>query len=406
MGWKMARQLNRLSARAVQTTKKPGRHSDGGGLYLVVDDSGAKRWVFMFRRGRLREMGIGSLTSVSLAEAREKSAGCRRVLAQGGDPIAERKGSRGKVPLFGEFADQFIEMRRASWRSEKHRSQWAMALRVHAAPLRRKPVDTIETEDVLRTLKPLWSTKHETASRLRSRIEMVLDAARVAGHRTGENPARWRGHLDHVLPRGLRKLTKRHHAAMPYRQVPAFLKALAERPAVSSLVLEFIFLTAARAGEATGATWGEIDLDEKVWTLPRERMKAFNEHRVPLSSRALAILAEAKQLHGVGKFVFPGRDPQKPPSTAGLEEALHRIEVGVTIHGFRSSFRDWAGDATHFPREVAEAALAHRTGDETEEAYRRSDALEKRRELMDAWARFCSGGSGGKVVQLADRREA
>lgn len=394
----MARQIDRLNARKVATISKPGRHADGGGLYLVVEPNGAKRWAFLFRRqGRLREMGLGGLNSVPLATAREFAADCRKVVATGGDPIADRKAVGSEAPTFGSLADQFLETKGSGWRNEKHRAQWKMTLTRYAAPLRKHRVDAIATEDILAVLKPVWTEKPETASRLRGRIEQVLDAARAAGHRSGENPARWKGHLDQLLSKR-QKLTRGHHKALAFRDVPAFVATLRERPAIAARALEFLILTAARSGEALGARWSEVDLDAKVWTVPKERMKADREHRVPLSERALEILAEVKKL-GSADLVFPGERPRKPLSNTSMLMLLRRMKMDITAHGFRSSFRDWAGDATTFSREVAEAALAHVVGDDTEQAYRRSDALAKRRKLMDAWARFC-GAKPAKVVQL------
>ena len=390
----MARTLNRLtdgkvSSRVRQTEEdkglKPGRHADGGGLYLVVEKSGAKRWSFLYRQnGRLREMGLGGLVNVPLADARGKAAEARRILgdrANRGDPIAEFKRVSGTVPTFGDFADKFIHAKGPGWRNEKHRAQWKMTLTEYAAPLRRKLVNEITTEDVLSVLKTLWADKPETAARLRGRIERVLDAARAAGHRAGENPARWRGHLDHLLSKR-QKLTRGHHAAMTYVDVPAFLARLRERPAVAALALEFLILTAARTGEVLGAKWGEIDIEARLWTVPAERMKSNREHRVPLTERSFDILAGAKKLE-TDDYVFPGQRRGRPLSNMSMEMLLRRMGVDVTVHGFRSAFRDWCGDKTTFPREVAEAALAHKISDETEAAYRRSDALEKRRRLMD-----------------------
>jgi integrase len=263
-------------------------------------------------------------------------------------------------------------------------------------PLRAKTVDTIATDDVLAVLKPIWTTKAETASRVRGRIEKVLDAAKAKGFREGENPARWRGHLDHLLP-GPSKLTRGHHAAMPYEDVAGFVAELREREATAALALEFCILTAARSGEVLGARWSEIDRDKKIWTVPATRMKAGREHRVPLPGRALAVvgqLAEAKQ----GDFVFPGQRRDKPLSNKAMDRVLRRVGTDVTVHGFRSSFRDWAGNETGYPRELIETALAHVIGDRAEQAYRRSDALERRRDLMTAWESYCTADPTPKVV--------
>ena len=402
----MPRLLNRLTDRAINSTKiTPGRHADGGGLYLVVDRPGgkdaAKRWVFLYRKdGRLREMGLGGLLNVPLTRARAEAEKWRLVLgdrANRGDPIAERKRASGGIPTFGDFADKFIDAKEAGWRNDKHRAQWRMTLTEYAASLRKKPINDIATEDVLSVLKPIWTEKPETAARLRGRIERVLDAARAAGHRTGENPARWRGHLDQLLAKR-QKLSRGHHAAMPYDEVPAFVVGLRDRP-IAARALEFCILTACRTGEVIAARWDEIDFDLKLWIVPAARTKAAREHRVPLSGRALAILREM-ETGRTGEYVFPGQRPRRPLSNMAFEMLLRRIDSPYTAHGFRSSFRDWAGDKTTFPREVAEAALAHAIGNETEAAYRRSDALEKRRKLMDAWAAFCVSAPGGKVVPL------
>jgi integrase len=397
----MARQVSKLSARTVATLTKPGRHSDGGGLYLVIERSGSKRWAFLFRQnGRLREMGLGGTSSISLAKARELAADCRQTVTLGDDPIAIRKRAAGAIPTFGEFADKFIADKEHGWRNAKHRAQWRMTLETYAAALRRLQIDAIATEDVLKILRPLWSAKPETAARLRGRIEQVLDAARAAGHRNGENPARWRGHLDKLLPKRA-KLTRGHHAALPYAEIPTFVARLREQSGAAAVALEFTILTAARSGEALGARWPEIDLAEKLWTVPAARMKGSREHRVPLSDRARAVLAKARKLQ-TDDYVFPGRKRGRPLSGMSMEMLLRRMKVeSATVHGFRSSFRDWTGDNTSFPREVAEAALAHAIGDETEAAYRRSDALAKRRKLMDAWAAYCEPKAASNVVGLA-----
>lgn len=386
---------------------KPGRHGDGGGLYLVVDKSGAKRWVFLYRRdATLREMGLGGLKSVTLARARELAGEARANLQAGIDPIAAKNSAPVTVPTFGEEANDFIEAMKPQFRNAKHIAQWEMTLRDYAAPLRPKRVDQITTADVLEVLKPYWLTKPETASRLRGRIERVLDAAKAKGHRSGENPALWRGHLDKLLPKR-RKLTRGHHAAMPYEDVPAFVAELRQREAMAARALEFTILTAARSGETFGATWKEIDLEAALWLVPAKRMKAGREHRVPLTPRAVEILTELANLGTEpDAYVFPGQKEGRPLSVMAMEMILRRMKVDVTVHGFRSAFRDWAGEETSFPREVAEAALAHVVGDETERAYRRGDALEKRRKLMAAWASFCEPKKPGNVLELKRAKQA
>ncbi len=394
----MARQLHTLSARTVATLTKPGRHSDGGGLYLNIAPSGARSWVFMWKvASKRREMGLGSLRDVPLAKARQRAAEARQQLADGLDPLTSR--DKPKVMTFGEAADALIESMSSSWRNEKHRAQWKMTLTAYCEPLRAKPVSEIGTEDVLKVLQPLWSAKPETASRLRGRIERVFDFARMRGQRTGENPARWRGHLDAVLPKRA-KLTRGHHKAMPFDDVPKFVEALREREGMAARALEFAILTAARSGEVFGARWDEFDLEARIWTVPAARMKASRQHRVPLSARAVEILREMQQ-NRLSDLVFPGVKAGRPLSVMALEMVLRRMKVDATVHGFRSAFRDWAGERTSFPREVAEAALAHLVGDAVERAYRRGDALEKRRRLMDAWAGFLGQGSSSNVVLLS-----
>ena len=396
--------MGKLTARKVETAK-PGKHGDGAGLQLVVSATGARKWVLRFMRdGKAREMGLGSFPAVSLAEARDKALSERKLASNGLDPITERNRRAqmaAAVPTFGEVSDDYIAAHAANWRNAKHRDQWRMTMKTYAEPLRAKPVDQVATADVLAVLKPLWQEKPETASRLRGRIELVLDAARARGH-IGEglgNPARWRGHLDKLLP-ARSKLSRGHHAALDYSALPAFMSDLRGRRTVSSLCLEFTILTAARSGEALGARWSEIDEKAKVWTIPAERMKAAREHRVPLADRALAILAEMK-LARVSDFVFPGRQGDSPLSVMALEMVLRRMGVDVTVHGFRSAFRDWAGNETHFARELAEHALAHALGDKSEQAYRRGDALEKRRPLMSAWAAYCELPEvAGNVIPL------
>lgn len=397
----MVGQLHKLTALKVKRLKEIGYHNDGGGLYLCIGNDGRRRWIFRYRdrqTKKLRDMGLGSAADVSLADAREKAATARSQLIQGFDPIARRQETIGRaVPTFGELADQHIAKMGANWRNPKHRAQWEMTLRIHAKPLRDKRVNAITTADVLKVLGPIWRTIPETASRVRGRIENVLDAAKVQGHRTGENPAAWRGHLKLVLP-ARSKLTRGHHAAMAIDDVPAFMKALRVRPEVSARCLEFTILTAARSGEALGATWDEIDLVDRVWTVPGQRMKAVKAHRVPLSDRALAILGMMETMK-VGKYVFPGQRRGRPLSVMALEMVLRRMKIeGATVHGFRSSFRDWAGNRTNFPRELAEHALAHAIGDKAEQAYRREDALERRRPLMTMWSEFCAKAVGGEVI--------
>ena len=392
----MARAVNKLTALTVQRAKDPGRYGDGAGLYLVIDPGGSRRWMMLFRQGgRQREMGLGSAAVVSLADARKRRDETHRLIAEGRAPIAERKRpdpSTAKAVTFGAFADALVPELVKGFSNPKHRAQWTSTLNTYAAPLRSKPVTDITTDDVLAVLTPIWTTKSETASRVRGRIEKVLDAAKAKGLRTGENPARLRGHLDNLLPKR-RKLTRGHHTALPFADVPAFVVTLRERTGISAVALEFTILTAARVSEVLECPWSEIDLKAKVWTVPPARMmKAGREHRVPLSPRALEILAEMAKLRR-GDLVFPSFKADKPMSDMALSALYKRMGVKATTHGFRSSFRDWAGETTTFPREVAELALSHTIGDEMERAYRRGDALEKRRALMDAWATFVTSGA-------------
>lgn len=389
----MARGLNKLTARQAATLA-PGMHSDGGGLYLRVRPNGARSWIFISTvGGQRRERGLGTLRSVSLAEAREKAAALRQAVSEG---TALTSGDSRKMPAvpvaapsFGRFADQLINDIGAGFRNAKHRAQWRSTLATHAAPLRPKSVDEISTDDVVAVLKPLWLTVPETASRLRGRIERVLDAAKAKGYRTGDNPARWRGHLSLLLPKR-QTLSRGHYAALPFDQIATFVAALQGRPAMAARALEFTILTAARTGEVRGARWGEIDLDQAIWTVPAERMKAGRVHRVPLSSRAVEILQAIRPREvAPDAHVFKG-ERSAMLSNMAMAMLLRRMgHDSITVHGFRSTFRDWAGEVTAFPRDVVEMALAHCIESKVERAYRRGDAFEKRRELMTAWADFC-----------------
>lgn len=364
----MPRGIDKLSALTVARTREPGRYGDGGSLYLIIDLSGARRWLMIFRHGgRQREMGLGSAGVVTLADARRKRDEVRRSLADGRDPIAERRGTNAaskKAVTFGGFVDGLVPELAKGFRNAKHAAQWTSTLATYAAPLRSKPLDEITTDDVLAVLRPIWTTKAETASRVRGRIEHILDAAKSRGLRAGENPARWRGNLQHLLPKR-RNLTRGHHRAMPYADVPAFVAELSARKAASSLALELLILTVARVGEIVGMAWDEVDLTAKVWIVPAARMKAERDHRVPLCDRSVAILTEMVAFRR-GPFVFDGHRANKHMSTGAFDALLERMKVRYTAHGFRSSFRDWAGDCTEFPREVAEAALAHAVGNKAE----------------------------------------
>jgi integrase len=385
--------MPKLTTKSVAAAR-PGRHGDGAGLWLEVSPRGNRRWVYRFSFAkRVTEMSLGSAATMTLAEARIAANDARKLIAAGINPIEARRKAKEPLPstpTFGECALALIASKESGWRNAKHRQQWRMTLATYAKPLWNKPVDSIDVAGVLECLQAIWQAKPETASRVRGRIEGVLDSARVKGLRGGDNPARWKGNLDKLLPPP-KKLSRGHHAAMAYAGVPAFLTRLRKRQSIAALALEFLILTAARSSEVLKATWPEVDLAAKIWVVPRERMKAGREHRVPLVGPALAILerlAEAK----TGEFIFSGQRPANPLSTMALAMVLRRMKAeDVTVHGFRSAFCDWAGDCTHFPRELAEAALAHVAGDATELAYRRSDALERRRELMAEWAEYLDG---------------
>lgn len=397
------RTLNKLDPRTATTIKTPGRHSDGGGLYLSIDPTGRRRWVFMYTRdGKRTELGLGGGRDLSLANARKEAGTLRAILVSGGDPRSARE--KQERQTFGECADAYVEAMRPSWRNAKHAAQWAMTLTKYAAPIRSRMVETIATNDILEVLQTRWQRTPETAERLRGRIENVLDAAKAKGLRTGENPARWRGHLDQLLPMRQR-LSRGHHAALPYAEVPAFMADLRAREATAARALEFAILTAARSGEVLGATWAEVDLDAAVWTVPAARMKAGCGHRVPLSARTMELLRglEAARDAATAKPsdpVFPSTKGHKPLSSMAMAMLLRRMASAVTAHGFRSAFRDWASEITGFPHEVCEMALAHTIGNKAEAAYRRGDLFHKRRGLMDAWASYCAEDAGS-VVRLA-----
>lgn len=405
----MAKSINKLTARQVETLSAPGRHADGGNLYLSISSNGGRRWVFLYRWcGRQREMGLGSAArgGVALVEARRLAKEARDQLLGGMDPLEAKKAVRQSsiaVPTFGEVADELIESMQSGWRNPKHAAQWGYTLGELAKPLRSKPVNQIVTEDVLRVLKPLWQDIPETASRLRGRMEAVLNAAKAKGHRSGENPARWRGHLDQLLPKRQR-LTRGHHAALPYDRIPEFISKLrTHNQPIAGLALEFTILTAARTSEVLNARWSEIDLDKNMWEVPAERMKGGRPHRVPLSDRAKVILRELLPLK-TSEYVFPSNRRNHPLSSMAMTMHLRRMNYDkITVHGFRSSFRDWASEATSFPHEICEMALAHVIDNKAEAAYRRGDLFEKRRKLMAAWASYCEPRVSGKIIRMAKR---
>lgn len=395
---------NALTPIAVKNAKA-GRHADGGGLHLLVKPSGARSWVYRFMlNGKARDVGIGAAGhgGMTLADARDKASALRLKVKAGIDPLEERNREAAEAlaaaqaakvagTTFRDVADAYIAANEESWRNPKHRQQWRNTLEGYVYPIIGElPVADVGTPHVLKILEPIWKGKAETASRVRGRIETVLDSAKARGYREGENPARWRGHLAQILPARTR-LSRGHHRAMPYEGVPAFVHALRGREAVAALALEFTILTAARTGEVLGAGWSEVDLDKALWTVPAERMKAGKEHRVPLSPRAVAIL---KSLQPLGsKWLFPGTKGGKLSGMA-MAMLMRRMKVGATVHGFRSAFRDWAAECTGYAHEVAEMALAHTIENKVERAYRRGDLFEKRRRLMDDWTAYCARGEG------------
>lgn len=382
-----------LSAQKVKTAG-PGRHGDGRGLFLYVKPSGARSWVLRYQvQGRRRDLGLGAFPDVSLAMARERASEARRLIAEGEDPIAKKHQAKPKT--FKDAALELIESKRPGWKSAKHAAQWTSTLETYAfAKIGRLQVAKIQTADVIACLTPIWSDKPETANRVRQRIEAVIDYASALGIREGDNPARWRGHLDNLLPKPTKVKAVKHHPAMPHAEIADFIADLSDRSGVAARALGFTILTAARSGETRGMTWAEVDLENGVWTIPAERMKAGKEHRVPLTPQAIAYLGPRGD---DAQLVFESETkPGKTISDMSMTAVLRRMKRdGITVHGFRSTFRDWAGETTSFPREVIEAALAHGIKDKAEAAYARSDLFEKRRKLMEAWA------NAGKAIDFA-----
>jgi integrase len=405
----MGRAIEKLTALAVdKLARKPGMHCDGGGLWLRVSSPTARSWVFRYMLDRVpHEMGLGKYPEITLAVARSRAAEARRLKAHSKDPLAERLAVRAallaeaaKAVKFKDAAERYVEAHRTGWRNAKHIAQWEATLKTYAEPvLGDIPVHAIDTNLVLQVLEPIWITKTETASRLRGRIEAILDWAKVRGYRDGENPARWRGHFKKLLPAPTDLQKVKHHAALPFNGLSGFMTTLRNEPGTAARALEFMILTAARTGEVIGAKWNEIDLIEKVWTVPAQRMKAKREHRVPLSERAIAILTalrpdtadDGQEIALTDGFVFTGREQGKPLSNMAMLMLLRRIgRDDLTVHGFRSTFRDWCAERTNFPSEVAEMALAHVVADKVEAAYRRGDLFKRRRALMGQWAAACA----------------
>jgi len=405
------RVIGKLTQATVKNATRRGYYSDGGGLYLQVSASGAKSWVFRYKVGsKLYEMGLGPFHTVGLAEARTKARRNREHRLDGVDPLAARKAAQmqakldaAKAMTFRACSDAYIASHKAGWRSPKSLTAWEGTLGAYVYPVfGALPVQAIDTALVTKAIEPIWTEKPETASRVRGRVESILDWATARGYRQGENPARWRGHLDKLLPKKTKVRRVEHHAALPYREIGAFMTELHRQEGFGARALQFAILTAARTGEAIGVRWEEFDIAERLWTVPAERMKAGKKHRVPLSDAALAILENLRPARQ-GDYVFPGGRDGRPISNMAMMMTLRRMGRGdLTVHGFRSSFRDWAAERTGFPSEVAEMALAHTVSDSVERAYRRGDLFQKRRQLMDAWAKFCAAPLvAGRVVPIS-----
>lgn len=414
----MPRKIHHALTAMTVRNAKPGRYSDGGGLQLLVKSTGSRSWVFRYMiAGRSRDIGLGAAGAggLSLAGARDEAAVLRFKVRSGIDPLLEREreaaeaaaarqAARVAGTTFRDIAAGYIAANEASWRNAKHRQQWRSTLASYVYPvIGELPVAEVGTEHVLKILEPIWQDKPETASRIRGRIETVLDSARARGFRSGENPARWRGHLAQILPARTR-LSRGHHKAMAYDDIPAFIAALRQREAMAALALEFTILTAARSGEVLGAQWNEIDSAAGVWSVPAQRMKAGRPHRVPLSERAQAILERVRLAGSV--YLFPGARGGRLSGMA-MTMLLRRMGIDATVHGFRSGFRDWAAERTGYAHEVAEMALAHTIGNKVERAYRRGDLFDKRCRMMEDWAGFCAGpAQPGETVTPIRQRSA
>ena len=410
----MARNVDRLTPLFVSKKKEPGLYCDGLGLYLQIGPTGGKSWLFRFMLNRkAQNMGLGPYPAVSLPDARKKALESQRLLAEGLNPkavrddlIARNRLANARKMSFSECAEAYIESHQHGWKNEKHIAQWRNTLRDYAYPkLGSLPVSSIDTDLILQCLNPIWNSKTETATRVRGRIEKVLDWATASKYREGENPARWRGHLKNLLPDPKKVTPVLHHPALPHNEIAGFMKALKAEAGVSAQALEFAILTASRTNEVIAAKWDEFDLAKSLWVIPASRMKAGREHRVHLSQRALEIL-HGMQAAKQGPYVFPGQRESKPLSNMALLQTLKRMKrEDLTVHGFRSTFSDWAAEVSSFPAEVREMALAHTVADKTEAAYRRGDLLEKRMRMMEAWSLYCGNQPEAKkrVVQRTRR---
>ena len=399
----MARRVRILTAKQVERETRPGYYFDGAGLYLQIAKGGSKSWILRYTlNGKAREMGLGSLVTFSLADARLRATQQRQLIADGVDPIEAKQARQLEARLakantitFDQAAAAFIAANEAGWRSSKHGEQWRNTLATYAGPvIGDLAVSDVTTPLVLQILQPIWASKTETATRVRGRIEKVLDWAKVQGYRSGDNPAAWKGHLSEALPKPSKVAKTAHHAALPWSEMAAFMKALRAMPGTASLAAQFIILTATRTSEAIESQWSEFDLEAKVWTIPRDRMKGFREHRVPLSDQAIAVLERVQWERNGSTFVFPNAKLVEPISNMACLAVLKRMgRTDLTMHGFRSTFRDWAAESTAYPRDVCEMALAHAIEDKSEAAYRRGDLLEKRALLMRDWAQWCDGAA-------------
>ena len=411
----MAREIKRLSVLSIRAMKKSGRYADGGGLYFYISKTGSRSWVFRYRdrlTSKLRDKGLGPFPDITLEMARERAVECRRALLDGKDPIDSSRQAKDSERLdkarrlsFGDCADKYIAAHKAGWRNAKHGGQWRSTLDTYAAELLPLPVGEIDTAIVLKSIEPIWNTKTETATRVRQRIEAVLDWATARGYRSGENPARWRGHLQKLLPAPAKLKDVKHRPALPYTAVGPFMATLGESEGLAAKALALQVLTATRPGEAVGARWSEFDLEEGVWTIPKGRMKAHREHRVPLAPALVKLLRALPR--DPGGFLFPGK-PKRSITTAAMLKQLQAIEPGLTSHGFRSTFRDWAADQTSYSRDVVEEALAHVLKDKTEAAYRRTDLMEKRARLMADWAKHCANTKpkGTNITPIRGQKSA
>lgn len=405
----MAKLAKPLTARRVATEQHVGMHADGGGLYLRIAPGGSKGWIFRYQiSGTRREMGLGSVSTFTLAEARDRARVARQLVADGVDPVDDRRAKpsgaalkRVSVMTFAQCADGYIRAHHAGW-SPKHAAQFSGSLKEYAFPVFGDlPVQAVDVSLIMKAIESLWMVRPETASRVRGRIEMILDWALARGYRKGENPARWRGHLQNLLPHKTKVRAVKHYAAMPYGEIAGFMAELRGREGIAPLALRFAILTATRTGETLGAYWDEIKIPDRVWVIPAERMKTKKEHRVPLSDAALEILRQVGA-YRVNDLVFPSVRQNRSLSPVAFLRVLQAMgREGITGHGFRSTFADWAAERTNFPAEVREMALAHAVGNKVEAAYRRGDLFEKRRQLAEAWSSFCGADRlDGKVIDL------